>query len=86
MAKQQKSRAEHIAQEIVELSQEELEELGRRIAHEESAVARRLSGALARKADEKPRRSIMELRGLGKEIWKDIDVEAYLNEERNSWE
>jgi len=31
-------------------------------------------------------RSIMELRGLGKEIWQNIDVDAYLNQERNSWD
>ena len=30
--------------------------------------------------------SIMELKGLGKEIWKDVDVEKYINEERNSWD
>jgi hypothetical protein len=30
--------------------------------------------------------SILELRGLGKEIWQDIDVDKYLEEERNSWD
>lgn len=34
----------------------------------------------------KPKHSILELRGLGKEIWEGIDVEQYLNEERNSWD
>ncbi len=24
--------------------------------------------------------------GLGAEVWRDIDVDAYLNEERHSWE
>ena len=27
-----------------------------------------------------------ELKGLGKELWQKVDVEKYLNEERNSWE
>lgn len=31
------------------------------------------------------RRSIMELKGKGKEIWKDVDVQHFLNEERASW-
>lgn len=30
-------------------------------------------------------RSIMELRGKGKDIWKGLDVKAYLDEERSSW-
>jgi uncharacterized protein YdaU (DUF1376 family) len=24
--------------------------------------------------------------GLGKEVWKDLDVDAYLRRERDSWE
>lgn len=32
-----------------------------------------------------PKRSIMELRGLGKEIWNGIDAQEYVNEERDSW-
>lgn len=30
-------------------------------------------------------RSIMELKGKGKEIWRDVDVKKYLDEERSSW-
>ena len=30
--------------------------------------------------------NITELRGLGKEIWEGVDVEKYIDEERNSWE
>ncbi|OGR02687.1 MAG: hypothetical protein A2511_00290 [Deltaproteobacteria bacterium RIFOXYD12_FULL_50_9] len=30
-------------------------------------------------------RSILELQGKGKEIWEDIDVRKYLDEERTSW-
>jgi hypothetical protein len=29
--------------------------------------------------------SIKELSGLGKELWRGIDVEKYIEEERNSW-
>ena len=34
----------------------------------------------------RPKHSIMELKGLGKEVWKGVDVEKYIDEERNSWE
>jgi hypothetical protein len=34
----------------------------------------------------KPRYSIMELKGLGKEVWQGIDVDQYIAEERASWD
>jgi DNA-binding HxlR family transcriptional regulator len=33
----------------------------------------------------KPKRSIMELKGLGKEIWQGIDAQAYVDQERDAW-
>ena len=30
--------------------------------------------------------SILELEGLGKELWKGIDAAKYVDEERNSWD
>jgi DNA-binding HxlR family transcriptional regulator len=32
-----------------------------------------------------PKRSIMELEGLGKEIWRGFDAQAYITTERDSW-
>jgi len=34
----------------------------------------------------KVKHSIMELEGLGADIWKDIDAQEYVVEERNSWD
>ena len=34
----------------------------------------------------KPQRSIRELRGLGKEVWKNVDAQEYVNQERDPWE
>ncbi len=34
----------------------------------------------------KPAHSILELEGLGKDTWKDVDVEKYIDDERNSWD
>ncbi|MBW4618175.1 MAG: hypothetical protein KME17_02160 [Cyanosarcina radialis HA8281-LM2] len=33
----------------------------------------------------KSKRSILELEGLGKEIWQGIDAQEYVNQERDSW-
>jgi DNA-binding HxlR family transcriptional regulator len=30
-------------------------------------------------------RSILELKGKGKDIWKELNVKAYIDEERSSW-
>jgi len=30
-------------------------------------------------------RSILELKGKGKDIWKGLNVKAYIDEERSSW-
>jgi hypothetical protein len=31
-------------------------------------------------------RSLMQLRGLGKPLWENTDVESYLNQEREAWD
>jgi len=41
----------------------------------------RLSGELGRR----PRRSLLELQGLGKGVWRGVDVDEYLRRERSSW-
>ncbi|MEA1908832.1 MAG: hypothetical protein U9N43_07380 [Euryarchaeota archaeon] len=33
-----------------------------------------------------PGHSILELQGLGKEIWQDIDAQKYVDRERASWD
>ena len=35
---------------------------------------------------DKPKRSLMELCGLGKEYWQGVDSDAYLNMLRNEWD
>jgi hypothetical protein len=40
----------------------------------------RLSGQLSSQS-----RSLMELEGLGKEVWDGVDVDEYLRRERGSW-
>ena len=35
---------------------------------------------------EKEPRSILRLRGLGEEIWREIEVQEYVDEMRNEWD
>lgn len=37
-------------------------------------------------SETRPPRSVLELEGLGAEIWEGVDVEGYINRERDSWE
>ena len=64
-------------------------ELALQIAEKLSPEERaRLAQELAEpRADElRPRRSILELRGLGAEIWEGVDAQEYVNAERATWE
>ena len=40
---------------------------------------------IRQRAVTKPLHSILELEGLGKEIWEGIDVDQYLQQESDSW-
>ena len=42
--------------------------------------------AALRQSEPSKKHSIMEFEGLGAEMWRQIDVDRYLEEERNSWE
>jgi len=44
-----------------------------------------LAALVRRQARTQPRRSILELQGLGKEIWTDVDAQEYIDQERSSW-
>ncbi len=44
-----------------------------------------LAGAMRRQNASQTRHSILELQGLGKEIWQNMDAQSYINEERDSW-
>lgn len=34
----------------------------------------------------RPRRSILEFEGIGQEAWKGVDVQEFINQERDSWD
>ena len=70
------------------MSDESREELLRRAkaelsAEEQTRLAEELLQSSARPNGT---RSILELKGLGKEIWKGIDAAEYVENERRSWD
>lgn len=44
-----------------------------------------LAASLSAELDPQPR-SLMELEGLGREVWQGVDVDEYLRQERSSWD
>lgn len=42
--------------------------------------------AMLKKSGSNSTYSIADLKGLGKEIWQQHDIDSYLNNERDSWE
>ncbi len=45
-----------------------------------------VSGRVRSREHPSRQRNIMELQGLGKEIWEGIDAQEYVNNERASWD
>ena len=64
------------------LTFDELVEAASQLAPEERE---RLIRALTQPTLE-PEHEITKLRGLGKEVWNNIDAQGYVNGERDSWE
>jgi DNA-binding HxlR family transcriptional regulator len=52
---------------------------------EQLRLLEELAAIVRHRIDTKPKRSIMELKGLGKEIWQSIDAQEYVNQERDAW-
>lgn len=56
-------------------------------SHEQLKLVELIARKMARHRDAKhPKRSIMELHGLGAEIWEGIDAQEYVNELRREWD
>lgn len=52
---------------------------------EQLRLLQELQTALEEQSEAGPKRSIMELEGLGSEIWKGIDAHEYVDKERGGW-
>ncbi len=45
-----------------------------------------LGAIIRRRVTQESKHNVMEFRGMAKEYWKGIEVEKFINEERNSWD
>lgn len=46
----------------------------------------KVSSELVEDEIQRPKRSLLELEGLGKEVWQGVDAQEYVDELRNEWE
>lgn len=67
------------------VSHSELLELIRNLDIEEQLRLMEEVAVIIRTKIKTKKHSILELKGLGKEIWKSIDAQDYVNRERDSW-
>ncbi len=52
---------------------------------EQLQLAEELERIIEHRNAEEPLHDVMEFKGVAKELWKDVDVQKYIDEERNSW-
>jgi len=62
------------------------ERLQGRAEEEHRSLAQQVIHLLEESAGSPKLHSILELRGLGKELWKDIDPVEHVRAERDSWD
>jgi len=62
-----------------------LEEVEKLNQEEQLRLLEQIAVLIRSKATVKTRRSILELQGMGKNIWKNIDAQEYIDKERESW-
>ncbi len=56
-----------------------------RAKRERRSVAQEVLHILDQALSEPPRLSIMNLQGLGKDIWRDVNSDHYIEAERRAW-
>jgi len=62
-----------------------LDEVEKLNQSEQLRLLEKIAVLIRRRTTARPRHSILELHGLGKSIWKDIDAQQYIDKERKSW-
>ena len=60
--------------------------LKERATRQRRSLAQEVTHILAQAVEERQQLSILELRGLGKELWRGVDAAEYIAEERSSWD
>lgn len=57
-----------------------------RAGREHRSLSQEVVHLLSRAVEEPEVSSLLELKGLGKELWRGIDAGRYLEEERSAWD
>jgi len=66
--------------------EEVLNRVQRLTPDEQLRLLEELAAIVRRRVMAQPKHRITEFEGLGEELWRKIDVEKYIEEERNSWD
>lgn len=56
-----------------------------RAKHQHRSIAQEVLHILSQALETQKGLSIMELEGLGKDLWKDVDATEHIRRERDSW-
>jgi len=62
-----------------------LEEVKKLNQAEQLRLLEQIAVLIRNKTTMKTRRSILEIQGMGKDVWKNIDAQKYVDKERDSW-
>lgn len=62
------------------------ERLRERAKHDRRSISQEVIQLLAEAMESTQPRSILELRGLGKSIWSDVEATRHVAQERNRWD
>ena len=57
-----------------------------RAKRQHRSIAQEVTHILSEALETSPPQSILELRGLGKELWENVDPAAHVASERDSWD
>ncbi len=60
--------------------------LQKRAKKHHRSVAQEVTTILAEAVEQPEPLSILDLQGLGKDVWKDVDAAMHVEEERRSWD
>ena len=74
MMQLQKSNIDQLINQIEHLNYNQKVEIMDRIIHN------------LKRNENKSKHGLLDLKGLGKDIWKNIDVDSYIQSERQSWD
>jgi len=69
-----------------EVLDEVLNQVQRLTLDEQLQLLSDVAAMLRRQVKPRPKHNIMEFEGMAEELWKGVDVEKYIDEERNSWD